>query len=199
MRCLRAIRGVSLRGRMRNEDIRQETKVRQLRYGHVKRRDKDDMIRWVAEGMETCRRPRRKPRKRWMDVVKEDGRMVDLDVVEESGRWKTITRRGQTGWWWLALNSYFFQNSCLGINEMCFYISLLCFHNVFHAWFQEGLFRYRRTNPKPRMSFLCDCSTIDASTFWWTEISSCSFWTKTSTALDRKFLTINSYYIYICV
>ena len=31
MRCLRAIRGVSLRDRMRNEDIRQETKVRQLR------------------------------------------------------------------------------------------------------------------------------------------------------------------------
>ena len=31
MRCRRAIRGVSLRDRMRNEDIRQETKVRQLR------------------------------------------------------------------------------------------------------------------------------------------------------------------------
>ena len=55
--------------------------------GHVKRRDKD-IIRWVAERMETGRRRRGRQRKRWMDCVKEDGRVVDLHVVEESARMK---------------------------------------------------------------------------------------------------------------
>ena len=44
-------------------------------HGHVKRRDEDDVIRWVAESVETGRRPRGKARKvTWMDCVKEDGR-----------------------------------------------------------------------------------------------------------------------------
>ena len=54
-------------------------------------------MRWVAERMETGRRPRGKPRKRRMDYVKEDGRVVDLDVVEENARWMTITRRPLEG------------------------------------------------------------------------------------------------------
>ena len=69
----------------------------------MKGRDEEDMIRWMAKRMETGRRPRGKPRKRRMDYVKEDGRVVDLDVVQESARWKDdnektrLPFRGQTG------------------------------------------------------------------------------------------------------
>ncbi len=58
MRCLRAIRGVTRRDRMRNENIRQEVKVVELRekiresrlrwYGHMKRKEEDDLVRWAA-------------------------------------------------------------------------------------------------------------------------------------------------------
>lgn len=61
---LRAIRGLTRRDRMRNEGIRQETKVRQLRdkiqdtevvWGDVKRRNEDGKIKWVAEKAEVDR------------------------------------------------------------------------------------------------------------------------------------------------
>ena len=36
------------------------------------------------------KKPRRRKRKVWMDSVKENGIVVDLDVVEDSARWRTI-------------------------------------------------------------------------------------------------------------
>ena len=77
MRCLRAIRGVTRRERMRNEDIRWELKMADLRekirecrlrwYGHVKRMEENEFIRWSAERSEPGTRKRGRPRKRWMD------------------------------------------------------------------------------------------------------------------------------------
>lgn len=123
MRCLWEISEVTRRDRMRNEDM--EKKGGQLRekiqesrprcFGHVKRQNEDDMIRWAAEIVDPGRRPKGRSRKRWMDCVKEGGKVVDLNVVEDRVRSNTITRRsgttsrqqpvmGQTGrWWWLLL------------------------------------------------------------------------------------------------
>ena len=79
MRCLLTIRGATRRDRMRNEDIRQELKVTELRekirecrlrwYGHVKRMEQNEFVRWAAERKEPGTRKRGRPRKRWMDCV----------------------------------------------------------------------------------------------------------------------------------
>ncbi|KAK4314273.1 hypothetical protein Pmani_014425 [Petrolisthes manimaculis] len=99
IRCLRAIRGVTRRDRMRNENIRQEVKVVEMRekiresrlrwYGHVKRKTEDDLVRWAAE----CTRRRGRPRKRWMDCVRDDGRQVDLSKVGDRVMWRAVSRR----------------------------------------------------------------------------------------------------------
>lgn len=103
MRCLRAIRGVTRRERMRNEDIRQELKVTELRekiresrlrwYGHVKRMEENEFVRWAAERREPGTRKRGRPRKRWMDCVRDDGRVVDLDKVDDRIEWREVSRR----------------------------------------------------------------------------------------------------------
>ena len=97
MRCLRAIRGVTRRERMRNEDIRQELKVAELRekirecrlrwYGHVKRMEENKFVRWSAE--------RREPgtRRRESDGVRDDGRVVDLEKVDDRIEWRKVSRR----------------------------------------------------------------------------------------------------------
>ena len=71
------------RERMRNEDIRQELKVAELRekirecrlrwYGHVKRMEENEFVRWSAERSEPGTRRGGRPRKRWMDCVRDDG------------------------------------------------------------------------------------------------------------------------------
>jgi hypothetical protein len=103
MRCLRAIRGVTRRERMRNIDIRQELKVTELRekiresrlrwYGHVKRMEAKELVRWAMERKEPGTRSRGRPRKRWMDCVKDDGRVVDLDKVNGRVEWSRVSRR----------------------------------------------------------------------------------------------------------
>ena len=45
-----------------------------------------EIIRRVAERVEIGRRPRGRPKKKWIDCVKEDGRVVDLDMVEDMYR-----------------------------------------------------------------------------------------------------------------
>ena len=102
MRCLRAIRGVTRR-RMRNEDIRQRVKVVELRekiresklrwYGHVKRKEKDEFVRWSAEVREMGTRKRGRPRKRWMDCVRGDSKVVDLSRVSDRRQWRAVSRR----------------------------------------------------------------------------------------------------------
>ena len=103
MRCLRAIRGVTRRERMRNEDIRQELKVAELKekirecrlrwYGHVKRMEENEFVRWSAERREPGTRRRGRPRKRWIGCVRDDVRVVDLDKVDDKIEWRKVWRR----------------------------------------------------------------------------------------------------------
>ena len=103
MRCLRAIRGVTRRERMRNGDIRQEMKVAELRenirecrltwYGHVKRMEENEFVRWSAERREPGTRKRGRPRKRWIGCVRDDVRVVDLDKVDDKIEWRKVWRR----------------------------------------------------------------------------------------------------------
>jgi len=81
MRVLRLIKRVTRRDRLRNENIRAELNVKdilqyieetQLRwYGHVRRMsDSRTPQRWLQWKPSTTR-PRGRPRKRWMDNIKE--------------------------------------------------------------------------------------------------------------------------------
>ena len=103
MKYLRATRGVSLFDHMRNDDIRQEVgvigireKVQESRlrwYGHVQRMDDQSLVRWAMEMKVDGRRRRGRPKKRWKDNIKEDGRQVDLSVANDRKAWRAMTRR----------------------------------------------------------------------------------------------------------
>ena len=105
MRCLLTMRGVTRRERMRNEVIRQELKMAELRekirkcirntrwYGHVKRMEENEFVSWSAERREPGTRKRGRPRKRWMGCVRDDGRVVDLDKVDYRIEWRKVSRR----------------------------------------------------------------------------------------------------------
>ena len=108
MRCLRAIKGVTRRERMRNEDIRQELKVTELTekiqesrlrwYGHVKRMEENEFVRWAVECGQPGTRKRGRLRKRWMDCVRDDGRVVDLDKVDDRIEWREVSRQPKPPW-----------------------------------------------------------------------------------------------------
>ena len=91
---------------MMNEEVRRDVGVVQMRdklqesrlrwYGHVRRCEDDEMIRWAAdreEEEEEGKRPRGKPRQRWKDCIKKDGRSIDLELCGDRARWKAATRR----------------------------------------------------------------------------------------------------------
>ena len=102
MKCLRAIRAVTRQERMRNVDIRQELKGTELRekiresrqrwYGHVKRMEVKDLVRWAMERKEPGTRSRGRPINRWMDCARDDGRVVDLDKVNDRIEWSKVSR-----------------------------------------------------------------------------------------------------------
>ena len=104
MRYLGAIRGVTRRDRMRNEDIRWELKMADLRekirecrlrwYGHVKRMEENEFIRWSAEraNQEQGREDARES-DGWTGVGMHDGRLVDLDKVDDKIEWRKVSRR----------------------------------------------------------------------------------------------------------
>ena len=71
-------------------------KIRESRlrwYGHVKRKEEDEFVRWSAERRETGTRKRRRPKKRWMDCVRDDGKVVDLSRVGDRRQWRAVSRR----------------------------------------------------------------------------------------------------------
>ena len=92
--CLRAISGVTRRDRIMNEEVPRNVDVVQMRdkvqesrlrwYGHVRRCEDDEMIKWAADKEEEGKKPRGNPRQRWKNCIKEDGRTIDLELCEEN-------------------------------------------------------------------------------------------------------------------
>ena len=90
MSCLRKIEGVTRRDRIRNEDIFDRLKLsqdihshiqqRRLRYfGHESRMGQDRYPKLALEGYVQGQQGRRRPKKRWLDVVKSD--CADMGVT----------------------------------------------------------------------------------------------------------------------
>ena len=83
MKCLRAILGVSLHNRLRNERIRkrlsiEKTIVERIRlrrikwFGHVNRRNPESALYKAYRGDFSKRRPKGRPPKRWSDQIRAD-------------------------------------------------------------------------------------------------------------------------------
>lgn len=103
MRMLRWMCGVTRMDRIRNEYIRGSLKVapiaEKLRanrlswYGHVRRRDDSHVTQRVLSMNVDGRKSRGRPRKRWMDCVKEDMRRKDVndEMALDRDVWKKKT------------------------------------------------------------------------------------------------------------
>ena len=102
MKMLRFSLGVTRMDRIRNEFIRGTAhvrrfgdKVREARlrwFGHVQRRDSEYIGRRMLSLELPARRPRGRPRRRFMDVVKEDMKVVGAreQDAEDRVRWRTL-------------------------------------------------------------------------------------------------------------
>ena len=106
MKMLRFAMGVTRKDKIRNEHIRSTVKVEQLGmkmreamlrwYGHVMRRDKEYVGRKMMEMELPGKRRRGRPKRRFLDAVKEDMREVGAKEtdVEERKMWRMMIRCG---------------------------------------------------------------------------------------------------------
>ncbi|KAF3694334.1 hypothetical protein EXN66_Car010010 [Channa argus] len=94
--------------RIRHEDIRGTAHVRCFRdrirevrlrwFGHVQRRDCEYIGRRMLRLELPVRRSRARPKRRFMDVVREDMKLVGVreEDAEDSVRWKDLTCCGDS-------------------------------------------------------------------------------------------------------
>ena len=88
--------------RITNYDVRRrrgmenlEHRLRKMRlrwFGHVKRRDKNSILRRVMELEVESRRPVGRPKKTWSKVVEEDARKLNIieDMAEDRKQWRQL-------------------------------------------------------------------------------------------------------------
>ena len=98
MRMLRRIKGVTLRDRVKSVDIRKELgvssiqeKVREMRlcwYGHMQRMEENEVRADFGDMRVPGKRPRGRPRGRWMDGVRRD--MQTLWITPEDAQDRTF-------------------------------------------------------------------------------------------------------------
>ena len=112
MRILRWILGVSLKDKIRNDEIRRRCgvvniaeKVKEARlrwYGHVFRRSEEVPIRSIMELTIESNRGRGRPKKRWLDCVKEDldENRLTSEMTLNKRYWKDRTRAADHGTVW---------------------------------------------------------------------------------------------------
>ena len=106
MKMLRFAMGVTRKDKIRNKHIRSTVKVEQLGmkmkegrlrwYGHVMRRDQEYVGRKMMEMELPGKRKRGRPKRRFLDVVKEDMREVGVKEtdVEDRKMWRMMIRCG---------------------------------------------------------------------------------------------------------
>ena len=106
MKMLRFAMGVTRKDKIRNENIRSTVKVEQLGmkmregrlrwYGHVMRRDQEYVGRKMMEMELPGKRRRGRPKRRFLDAVKEDMQEVGVKEtdVEDRKMWKMMIRCG---------------------------------------------------------------------------------------------------------
>ena len=111
MGCLRKIKGVTRRDKIRNADIRKELGIttdivqkiqaRRLRYyGHVVRMKAERLPNIALFGRVHGKRTRGRPRKRWLDNIREDIEEMGISMVEacrlaasDRDRWRSSIQR----------------------------------------------------------------------------------------------------------
>ena len=106
MKMLTFAMGVTRKDKIRNEHIRSTVKVEQLGmkmregrlrwYGHVMRRDQEYVGRKIMEMELPEKRKRGRPKRRFLDAVKEDMREVGVKEtdVEDRKMWRMMIRCG---------------------------------------------------------------------------------------------------------
>ncbi len=111
MGCLRKIKGVTRRDKIRNVDIRKELGIttdivqkiqaRRLRYyGHVTRMQAERLPNIALFGRVHGKRKRGRPQERWIDNIREDAEEMGLNMVEacrlaasDRNRWRSSVLR----------------------------------------------------------------------------------------------------------
>ena len=58
----------------------------------MKRMEENEFVRWSVECREPGTRRRGCPRKQRMGCVRDDGRVVDLDKVDDRIEWRKVSR-----------------------------------------------------------------------------------------------------------
>lgn len=111
MKFLRSMIGKTRKDRMRNEDVRNEVGIGKLTerieksklrwFGHVKRMEENRIPRQMLEAKLEGKRPRGRPRTRWIESVKSSikKRNLDWDKIVEEEWWK------ERGRWRSAINT----------------------------------------------------------------------------------------------
>ena len=106
LKMVRSALGVTRKDNIRNEYVRGTAKIaklgdklrnaRQRWYEHVERREEDYMGKRMMEMTVTGRRKRGRPRRRWMDLVREDIKMLGVREGDEVNRvkWRLLSRCG---------------------------------------------------------------------------------------------------------
>ena len=106
LKMVRSALGVTRKDKIRNEYVRGTAKIAKLGeklrnvrlrwYGHVKRREKDYVGKRMMEMAVPGRRKRGRPRRRWMDLVREDMERVGAREGDEVDRvkWRLLSRCG---------------------------------------------------------------------------------------------------------
>ena len=106
LKMVRWAMGVTRKDKLRNEYVRGTAKIAKLGdklwnarprwYGHVKRREEGYVGKRIKEMAVPGRRKRGRPRRRWMDLAREDLEIVGAKEGDEIHRvkWKILLRCG---------------------------------------------------------------------------------------------------------
>ena len=106
MRMLRSIRGKTRKDHVRNQIIQEDAKVCQMStflrqkrlnwYGHIRRREEDNLSRRTIDMVIPGKRRRGRPRRRWIDNNREDKSKYEMttDMTENRQYWKMMVKTG---------------------------------------------------------------------------------------------------------